>query len=271
MLFVMMGSWLGTQSFGDWIVMLVFGVIGYFMKVSGWSRPPLVIAIVLGPIMENSFLISNRLEDNYAWLTRPVCLILLAFIILTIILSARGVISRRASIDKSVEVGEGLMHNPTFSIVLSGFLLVLFIFAGIVALFFPTAESRQFPLLACGLGTVLAVVLFRKDLVTIFGEMKNQALSLADYARRGAEKALLKRSTWFIGSVIATVFVGFFLGQKIVIPAFMASYIMIWGHYRWWAGLIFAAIGFSVIHFFYDKLLHFFLLQPIVLEWLGWL
>ena len=102
--------------------MLAFGVIGYLMKVSGWARPPLVIALVLGPIMENSFHIANRMTDNFLWITRPVCLALLGLIILTIFLSARGVISRRSSMSLESEYGEGLIHNPTFSMFLSSLL-----------------------------------------------------------------------------------------------------------------------------------------------------
>lgn len=269
MLFVMMGSWLGTQTFGDWIVMLVFGVIGYVMKVSGWARPPLVIALVLGPIMENSFLLSNRLTDHFAWLLRPVCIILGAFVILTIVLAARGVITRRSSINLDVEVGEGLLHNPVFSVLLSGFLLVLFVVAGIIGYNFPTSDSRQFPTLTCGVGFLLMVFLFWRDIRSILTEMETQRLKLGDYVRKGAEKAVFKRSVWFMGSVGLTVFAGYFLGMKIVIPGFMAFYAILWGRYRWRWALLYAAIGFSVIHFFYDKTLHFILARPMLLEWMG--
>jgi TctA family transporter len=269
MLFVMMGSWLGTQTFGDWIVMLVFGVIGYLMKVSGWARPPLVIALVLGPIMENSFHIANRLTDNFAWITRPVCLALLGLIVITIVLSARGVISRRSSMSLESEYGEGLVHNPTFSLFLSSLLVVVFIFAGVTALFFPTTAAKEFPLIACTAGIFMSFVLFIRDIRLIRSELTEQDGNFKSYLQRGAEKALLGRSSLFIGSVIVTVFVGYFLGQKIAIPAFMALYTLFWGHYRWWLALIYAAVGAAVIHFFYDLLLHFFLLRPLLLEWMG--
>ena len=269
MLFVMMGSWLGTQTFGDWIVMLVFGVIGYLMKVSGWARPPLVIALVLGPIMENSFHIANRLTDNFAWITRPVSLALLGLIVITIVLSARGVISRRSSMSLEAEFGEGLIHNPIFSVVLSFMLFVVFAFAGLTALSFPTTSSREFPLIASTAGILMSLVLLVRDVRTIRSELNAENIDLNAYTRLGMSKALLVRSSLFIGSIIATVFVGFFLGQKIAIPAFMAFYILFWGHYRWWQALIYAALGASVIDLFYDRLLHFFLLRPLLLEWMG--
>ncbi|MDE0209019.1 MAG: tripartite tricarboxylate transporter permease, partial [Boseongicola sp.] len=53
-MFVFMGSWLGAQSMGDLILMCSMGALGLFMKRSGWPRPPLIIALVLGPNMENA-------------------------------------------------------------------------------------------------------------------------------------------------------------------------------------------------------------------------
>ena len=47
-----MGAWLANSSMGDWIVLLVFGGVGYLMKKGGVPRPPLVLGFVIGPIME---------------------------------------------------------------------------------------------------------------------------------------------------------------------------------------------------------------------------
>ena len=269
LLFIMMGTWLGTQTFGDWIVMLVFGVIGYLMKAGGWARPPLVIAFVLGPIMENSFLISNRMTDNFAWMLRPVCLILLVMVILTIVLSVRGVINRRKDIDLDVEVGEGLTHNPIFSFYVSMFMLVVFIAAGIVAFGFPTFGAKQFPLITCGLGAILTLYLCFKDIQLIQLEMNTQNTDFAEYSRKGAEKAMFRVSSRFIGMIILAVVFGYFLGMKIVVPALMAAYSHFWGKFSWKVTLAFTALGFCVIHFFYDKLMHFVLLEPALLGWLG--
>ena len=37
-----MGAWVTGSSMGDWITLMVFGVVGWVMKQSGWARPPLV-------------------------------------------------------------------------------------------------------------------------------------------------------------------------------------------------------------------------------------
>ena len=58
--FLFMGAWFANASVGDWMSCLGFGILGFFMKRGGWPRPPLVLALVLGNIMENAFVISTR-------------------------------------------------------------------------------------------------------------------------------------------------------------------------------------------------------------------
>jgi putative tricarboxylic transport membrane protein len=64
---------INNDTFDMWIV-LVFGVIGYLMRKSGFEPGPLVLAFVLGAIMERSFrqsmLLSNG--DLGIFVTRPI-------------------------------------------------------------------------------------------------------------------------------------------------------------------------------------------------------
>jgi len=76
------GAYTANNSFGDLIVFLGFGALGYLMVSYGWPRSPLVLAFVLGKIMENNFYIATS-RYGYAWLHRPMVLFL---IILTLIL-----------------------------------------------------------------------------------------------------------------------------------------------------------------------------------------
>jgi TctA family transporter len=48
----------------DLVVMLVFGGIGFFMKTYGWPRPPIIIAVVLGKIIEKYYGITVL---TYGW------------------------------------------------------------------------------------------------------------------------------------------------------------------------------------------------------------
>ncbi|MBL4645425.1 MAG: tripartite tricarboxylate transporter permease, partial [Rhizobiales bacterium] len=50
---MMIGAFQGGKDFGDLIVLLLAGVVGWVMKRLGWPRPPLILAFVLGALIEN--------------------------------------------------------------------------------------------------------------------------------------------------------------------------------------------------------------------------
>lgn len=65
-----LGAFAEKNAFEDIIVVLVFGFLGWLMVKLDWQRPPLLLGLVLGPLMENRLFLST---DNYgaAWLWRP--------------------------------------------------------------------------------------------------------------------------------------------------------------------------------------------------------
>jgi TctA family transporter len=83
MVLVYIGSYTSNNHYGDIVVTLIFGAVGYLMVVGGWPRAPFVLGLVLGKIAENYLYISIARYDS-AWLTRPVVLILMALAALVI-------------------------------------------------------------------------------------------------------------------------------------------------------------------------------------------
>jgi putative tricarboxylic transport membrane protein len=89
----LLGSYLGAGAWQNFVLVICLGAIAWLFKKYDWPRPPFVIGIVLGPIAENSFHKAMALWGP-SFLLRPLSLVLLAVIALTIILYvARG--SRR--------------------------------------------------------------------------------------------------------------------------------------------------------------------------------
>jgi TctA family transporter len=74
---IFIGSYTSNNHYGDIVLTLVFGVVGYLMVVAGWPRAPFVLGLVLGKIAENYLYISIARYDA-AWLMRPVVLVLFA-------------------------------------------------------------------------------------------------------------------------------------------------------------------------------------------------
>jgi TctA family transporter len=84
MVLVYIGSYTSNNHYGDIIVTLVFGAVGYLMVLGGWPRAPFVLGLVLGKIAENYLYISLARYDA-DWLTRPVVLVLMALAVVVIV------------------------------------------------------------------------------------------------------------------------------------------------------------------------------------------
>jgi putative tricarboxylic transport membrane protein len=71
-------------------VMLVFWVVGYFLRKLGMPLAPAVLALVLGPFMERSLRTSLEMSagDFSIFLTRPISATLMAIAALVIAVSA---------------------------------------------------------------------------------------------------------------------------------------------------------------------------------------
>jgi TctA family transporter len=85
LMFCIVGSFAINNSFFDIGVMLVMGILGYFFENNGIPVAPIVLGMVLGPIVEQNFMISMIKSewDLTQFFTRPAAAILAALTILT--------------------------------------------------------------------------------------------------------------------------------------------------------------------------------------------
>jgi TctA family transporter len=72
----------------DVIIAYTFGILGYYMKCFGWPRIPLVIALVLGPLFENSLRLTMKLNQlgRINFWTQPIAMTLLVLTITSLAL-----------------------------------------------------------------------------------------------------------------------------------------------------------------------------------------
>jgi TctA family transporter len=75
LLLIYLGSFTVKNSFGDILVTLLFGAIGWFMVKFDWQRPPLLLGLVLGGIAENNLFIATKIYGA-AWLLHPGVLVI---------------------------------------------------------------------------------------------------------------------------------------------------------------------------------------------------
>ena len=80
-----------NNSYPDVYIMMIMGVVGYFLRCMNYDVSPVVLGFILGPIVERGFmrtLIINRGSVGAAMLsfvTRPICIVLLVLSILSVV------------------------------------------------------------------------------------------------------------------------------------------------------------------------------------------
>lgn len=109
-----------TAYVADLIVLFVFGLIGWGMKTMEWSRPPLLLGMILGPIIQKYLFISIS-SYGVDWMWRPGVLVLAVLLV--------------ASLGYNVWAGQGRQEaeetgsSKASTLRLAGALAVLLFFA----------------------------------------------------------------------------------------------------------------------------------------------
>lgn len=65
------GAFQATRQWGDIVALLGFGLLGWAMKRVNWPRPPLLLGLVLGGLLERYMFISFQ-RYGADWLSRPI-------------------------------------------------------------------------------------------------------------------------------------------------------------------------------------------------------
>jgi putative tricarboxylic transport membrane protein len=85
-IFCLIGAYSLNNSIVDLLIMISFGAIGYFMKKFRYEGAPLVLALVLGPMLENalrqSLILSNGSFGIFFLRPLSAALLLLSFFLL---------------------------------------------------------------------------------------------------------------------------------------------------------------------------------------------
>jgi putative tricarboxylic transport membrane protein len=79
LLFTLIGAYSSNGKIFDLLVMIFFGVVGYVLRKFGYEEAPLLLAFILGPLLEQTFRQSLIMSNGQLsiFLTRPVSLVAL--------------------------------------------------------------------------------------------------------------------------------------------------------------------------------------------------
>lgn len=202
-----------TKDMMDLWMLLIFGVVGIFMKRFGWSRPAFLIGFVLATQAE-SYL--NMSVQFYGWdmFLRPGVLIILALSLISVYFSRRGTVDENAELMEK-ETERSLNFTPQLA------------FAVFVLLFTVLAilDSHQQSFLGSVFPLTIAYVMlpFGVWLLWIFIKKQHDNPAVFD-AEQAAEEGTFKALwyepiLWIGGLYLLSILIGF-------IPAIMVFFIV---------------------------------------------
>jgi TctA family transporter len=103
-IFSVVGSYALRSSLFDVSIVLLFGVLGYFMEICGIPLPPLILGLILGPMIEDNLRVGLVKSDGsfLPFLTRPISLTFFILIVVVffgdpIIQVTKALFRRRAT------------------------------------------------------------------------------------------------------------------------------------------------------------------------------
>jgi putative tricarboxylic transport membrane protein len=88
LLFCLIGAYSLNANAGEVGLMIFFGVFGYLLRKFKYDGAPLVLAMVLGPLLDNSLRQSLLLSggSGMIFFARPICLIVLVAVVIILLL-----------------------------------------------------------------------------------------------------------------------------------------------------------------------------------------
>lgn len=78
---MLLGAFQEGGQLGDLWVMVVLGVVGFFLKATGMPRAPFLIGFVLAIPMERYYYLTTSLYDGTGWMARPGVLVFAALLV----------------------------------------------------------------------------------------------------------------------------------------------------------------------------------------------
>jgi putative tricarboxylic transport membrane protein len=105
LLLCIIGSYITNNNPYDVVIMVIFGLIGYLMKKFNYEAAPLVLALVLGPMMETALRRSLLLSDGgfAIFFTRPISA---SFLIVALLILLSPLILKKKVVREDLRAGD---------------------------------------------------------------------------------------------------------------------------------------------------------------------
>jgi TctA family transporter len=260
---IYIGAFEGSRSWGDLFSLLFFGMLGWTMKQLRWPRPPLILGLVLGDVIERYLFISVE-RYGYTWLGRPIVMGLLALAIFGLLRPLIQDMRRHGGV-AGLLTGFG---RPVFRLnqLFHVFMIIVIGWMVVAALSWPV-NAKIVPLIVGSLALVFATLGLANEIFRI----PEAERSLADGAKAEIKETIhmdlesdtahlstrliLQRAAIFFGWLLAFMGSMAVIGLIPTVPLFVIGYMRLEGRERW-SLVLPQAIGLTLfIYIVFDQLL----------------
>ncbi len=259
---IYLGGFTSKNSFGDMIMVLIFGALGWLMVQFDWQRPPLLVGLVLGTITERNFWISTR-AYGAGWLLHPGVLIIAVLIVGAIAYSIRQILRERRQPpppvpESAAEPQITLISSPVYRPLFALLFVALFVYVLRETYFEIRPMEERAALFPMVLGIpclALALLAFGQEL---FNTLRREA-GKADppEVTSSLEPAVVRRRAvsiiaWTLGFLLAIWLLGF----VVAVPVACFLYFRFAGREKWSTSILLSLAAGVIFYGLFDYLLH---------------
>ena len=281
LMLIYLGGFAVNNAFGDIVMVLVFGLVGWLMVKFDWQRPPLLLGLVLGGIAENNLFIATKVYGA-GFLLRPGVLVIMLLILAGLFYPLFQAYRERKRAERHeaafavpgiTKTTEEVSRNER---VANGVFALCF-----VALFayvlrecffgFGADEERAalFPLIIGLPAFAASLAVFGKEVmarsrVVVHGEEgveEVEEISPAETRRR-----TLAIGAWVVGFFLSIWLIGFVWSS--LVATFL--YLKLGAREGWLVSVILTAVAYLFFAGIFDMMLHLPFPPGDLFVWLGW-
>jgi TctA family transporter len=262
------GALQAEHHWGDLVVLLVSGVVGYLMRLLGWPRPPLLLGFVLGVLIER-YLATSVQVYGAGFLGRPVVVIMLALTAWGLLfpVARRLLQARRSAETKGLGATIGF-RSDRFDIdtALAGGIAVIFA-AALIDMSDWSLGARLMPQSVGVIGLVLVLLyLVRRLFVTPHRQPDHDGPHLDLAIDRGGldRAAFLSRVASYFLWLFGLAALAYLIGVELAVPVWVLAYMRLGFGLSWLRSAIAAAIMGIAVYALFDMIVHTIWPQPLI-------
>ncbi len=274
---IYIGAFEATRNWGDLYSLLFFGLLGWAMKHFQWPRPPLILGVVIGGIIERYMFISIE-RYGAQWMWRPIVMGMFALSIVTLTRPLlQGIREHHGIKDVLSSFGRPrLTTDNLFPAALLSLIVVML------------AMSVDWPFEAKIIPTIVSVIAIIACSLSLANDILSKGhgeggAALADMTKSGATQKIhmdIASKTGHLPGVVVLVrgfvffgwLVGFLcsmatIGLLPTVPLFVGAYMRVEGREQWRHIIIAAVIMTALIYIVFDQLLSLPWPPTLIGEW----